>query len=47
MYNRIPQEFKENEPFCLWHIENEKNSISDHRTACGFIEPGHLRSRYI
>lgn len=24
MYNRIPQEFKENEPFCLWRIEKDK-----------------------
>ena len=24
MYDRIPQEFKENEPFCLWRIENDK-----------------------
>ena len=24
MYYRIPQEFKENEPFCLWRIENDK-----------------------
>ena len=40
MYDRIPQEFKENEPFCLWRIES---SISDHRAACGFIKSGHLR----
>ena len=46
MYDRIPQKLKENEPFCLWRVDNDKKvpyqitgqcaSTSDPSTFAGY-----------